>query len=141
MLPLVVFVIAAGGFLWIFRDGWLTSRWKQPKEAMPPSAISILQEKVPYYSQLSESDKQHFEFKIQEFLLNCKISGVNTEVSEEDALLIASSAIIPIFYFKEWRYENIDEVLLYPDSFNFKFETTGQHRDVLPRVIAARPSC
>ncbi len=95
--------------------------WKIPKEKFPANWRIILSEKLIFYNNLNEEEKKHFEFKIQEFLLNCRITGIKTEVDDTDKLLIASSAIIPIFEFPEWRYLNIDEVLLYPTSFNMDF--------------------
>ena len=29
-------------------------------------------------------EKKLFEFKIQEFLLNCRITGINVEINDED---------------------------------------------------------
>ena len=51
-----------------------------------------------------------------------------------DEVLIAASAIIPIFNFPGWEYIHLHEVLLYPDSFNHDFEQDGSGRDVLGMV-------
>ena len=95
--------------------------WKIPTEKFPANWRIILSEKVIFYNNLKEEEKKRFEYKIQEFLLNCRITGIKTSVDDVDRLLIASSAIIPIFEFPEWRYLNIDEVLLYPASFDTNF--------------------
>ena len=52
-----------------------------------------------------------------------------------DELLIASSAVIPIFGFDDWEYKNLSTVLLYPDTFNkdFQFEE-GSDRNVMGMV-------
>ena len=94
----------------------------------------ILHKKIAFYSQLSKQEKEWFEFKILEFLANVKITGVNTEVTIDDRLLVASSAVIPIFEFPDWQYLNLDEVLLYPKSFNSKFETSGEKGTILGMV-------
>ena len=52
------------------------------------------------------------------FFSRIRITGVGTEVEDIDKVLIAASAIIPIFGFPDWEYMNLHEVLLYPDSFN-----------------------
>lgn len=103
------------------------NRWKTPKHPMNLDDIAILEDKVPFYQGLKEGDQIHFEFKVLEFLLNTRIEGVKTEVERTDELLIAASAIIPIFNFKKWRYDNLTEVLLYPSGFdgNFKFKNQG----------------
>ena len=75
-----------------------------------------------------------FEKRVQLFLAGVKITGVNTTVEELDKVLIAASAVIPIFGFPEWEYTNLREVLLYPDSFNHDFEQSGSDRNVLGMV-------
>jgi len=49
-------------------------------------------------------------------------------------MLVASSAVIPIFHFSHWRYANIHEVLLYPSRFSETFETEGPDRSILGMV-------
>ena len=49
-------------------------------------------------------------------------------------ILVASSAIIPIFAFPHWQYLKLTEVLLYPSEFNENFETSGQGRAILGMV-------
>jgi Mlc titration factor MtfA (ptsG expression regulator) len=51
--------------------------------------------------------------------------------------MVASSAVIPIFGFKDWTYRNITNVLLYPDTFNkdFEFEgSEGEGRSIMGMV-------
>lgn len=119
----------------IFRSkGSKTSGWKTPKVNFPMDWRVILLKKVPFYNALTNEEKDLFEFKIQEFLLNCRITGIQTTVEQSDRLLVAASAIIPIFHFKDWKYTNIDEVLIYPSMFNEKFETQGPDRQILGMV-------
>lgn len=110
------------------------SGWKTPKANFPMDWRVILLNKVPFYNALTNEEKDLFEFKIQEFLLNCRITGIKTSVEQSDKLLVAASAIIPIFHFKDWKYSNIDEVLIYPSMFNEKFETQGPDRQILGMV-------
>ncbi|MCI5084091.1 MAG: zinc-dependent peptidase [Saprospiraceae bacterium] len=118
---------------------WLISRayakdWAQPKENFPTEWKQLLKEHVPYYNSLSETDQELFEYKTQEFLLNVSIVPVQTEITELDRLLVAASAVIPIFAFPEWKYKNLDEVLVYEDTFNFEYETEGEDRNILGMV-------
>lgn len=103
-------------------------------EPLPDSYRSILQEQAVFYRQLSEEKKNEFEKRVQLFLAGVKITAVNTTVEELDKVLIAASAVIPIFGFPEWEYINLREVLLYPDSFNHDFEQSGSDRNVLGMV-------
>lgn len=104
------------------------------KKQFPVEWKIILSKKVLYYSSLTEDEKIRFEYKIQEFLSDCRITGIDTTIDESDKLLVASSAVIPIFGFNDWRYNNIYEVLVYPTAFNEKFETTGAERQILGMV-------
>ncbi len=91
---------------------------------------AILKNKVDFYQRLRGNDRRNFEYRIMRFLSGCKITGVSTEVTEEDRVLVAASAIIPVFGFEEWDYSNLNEVLLYPDTFNPNFETKGKDRNI-----------
>lgn len=90
---------------------------------------------VAFYSKLNKTDKNIFEEKIKEFLSYVTIEGVGTEVEEIDRLLVASSAVIPIFYLPGYKYFNLNSVLLYPGTFNKEeFLTGGYERNTLGMV-------
>ncbi len=103
-------------------------------EPVPPLLKNMLQERVPFYQQLNEHKKNEFETRTAHFLTQVKITGVNTVVEDIDKVLIAASAIIPIFNFADWEYPNLNEVLLYPDSFDHEFEQQGEGRNILGMV-------
>lgn len=135
MIPIVSLVILLViSFLlynWIRKN---SRGWKVPKEPFPIEWRIILAQEVSFYNSLSEEEKIRFEYKVQEFLLNCRITGIKTSVDSRDKILVASSAVIPIFNFEDWRYSNIHEVLLYPSMFNEKFDTDGPGRGILGMV-------
>lgn len=95
---------------------------------------TLLSTQVPFYQQLNEDKKIEFENRVQHFLAGVRITGVKTKVEDIDRVLIAASAVIPIFNFTGWEYVNLHEVLLYPDSFNHDFEQEGANRSVLGMV-------
>ena len=109
-------------------------RWKKPKEKMSKNSRKILLKHVTYYKKLNHDKRELFEYKVMEFLLNCKVIGVQTEVEKKDKLMIGASAVIPIFAFPEWKYKNIKEVLLYPTTFSEDFKTKGKGRRILGMV-------
>jgi len=98
-------------------------KWISPSEEFPTQWQNILHSKVLFYATLSPEQKQVFEYKVHEFILNCKITGIKTEINDTDRLLVASGAIIPILAFPKWKYYNLKEVLIYPHNFNDNFET------------------
>lgn len=106
----------------------------ESKEQFPIEWKIILSKKVLFYNSLAEIEKLQFEYKVHEFLRDCRITGIDTTIDTTDKLLVASSAVIPIFGFREWKYHNIHEVLIYPTSFNERFETAGPERQILGMV-------
>ena len=94
----------------------------------------ILEEKVLFYHNLSEEDKKRFERDIVRFLNNVCITGVNTQVDITDKILVASSATIPVFGFPDWDYTFLDEVLLYPASFDSKYTINSKEETITGMV-------
>jgi Mlc titration factor MtfA (ptsG expression regulator) len=110
---------------------------KKKKMLAQPSADGerkILLQHVLFYQQLNAAEKIDFEKRIQNFLSKVLITGVETNVEDADKVFVAAAAIIPIFAFKDWEYRNINEVLIYPNSFNEGYDTKGPGRDVLGMV-------
>ena len=97
---------------------------------LPGNYRALLRKNVSYYRQLNDADKLRFENRIKEFLSYVRIHGVNIEIDDLDKLLVASSAIIPVFGF-DWHYYNVKDVLLYADTFNSEeFSVTAKERNV-----------
>ena len=107
---------------------------KRTETPFPVEWRKILQEKVSFYNALSTEDQNKFETSISQFLKDVDITGVETEVSDIDRMLVASSAVIPLFGFPGWRYRNLNEVLLYKNTFSQEYETEGSERNVLGMV-------
>ncbi|MBS1749582.1 MAG: zinc-dependent peptidase [Bacteroidetes bacterium] len=105
-----------------------------PFADLPPNYIKLLKENVVFYNKLSEPARIRFEQRMEHFLESVRITGVNTTVEDIDRVLIAASAVIPIFGFPDWDYINLHEVLLYPETFNEAFEQTGNNRPVMGMV-------
>ncbi len=94
----------------------------------------ILQNNIAFFRALDTSRKKQFKIEVLEFLNAVKITGVDTPVDNTDMLLVACSAVIPVFAFPEWKYSNLQEVLLYSDTFSSSFETAGAGRNILGMV-------
>ncbi|MFV0506996.1 MAG: zinc-dependent peptidase [Bacteroidales bacterium] len=136
----VIICMALGAMLLLY---WLLFRgnspyrlggWKKPTFVLLPEERFFLEDRILFYNNLTDTDKEVFEYKVCEFLTNCRITGIQTEVSKRDKLLVACSAVIPIFRFTNWTYNNLDEVLIYPNSFDMQFQTSGDGRNVLGMV-------
>ena len=94
----------------------------------------ILADSIAFYRALDKKRKQQFKNEIIEFLSYVKITGVDTAVNDIDRILVAASAVIPVFAFSEWKYINLQEVLLYSDAIDNNFNTTGGERSILGMV-------
>lgn len=134
MLQIAALILIITALYFLFRRKIKSKSWVKPTETFPADWREILTNHVHFYSLLSDEEKSWFEFKVQEFLLNCKITGIETNVETKDKIFVASSAVIPIFAFRNWKYSNIDEVLLYPSSFNQDFQTEGNYRMIAGMV-------
>jgi Mlc titration factor MtfA (ptsG expression regulator) len=107
----------------------------QKKVILPGNFREILSEHISYYNRLDEKNKLRFEEKIKEFLSYVRIDGIDITVEDLDKLLVAASAVIPIFGFKKWKYDNLRNVLLYPASFNpEEFLASGYEKNTLGMI-------
>ena len=108
---------------------------KQKTTTFPAVWRPILSEKVAIYDPLAAAEKTRFEGSILQFLDEVRITGVGTEVDDTDRLLVAASAVIPLFGFPGWSYRKLNEVILYEGAFNHDYETKqGEERNILGMV-------
>ena len=101
---------------------------------IPESWKEILSQKVDFYQHLSDSEKERFEQNCYLFLRKVTVTGIETDVSLEDRLLVASSAIIPLFGFPEWEYPGLKEVILYPSAFDRNFQFNNEEEVITGMV-------
>lgn len=102
--------------------------------ATPGKWKTILSHKVLFYKNLDEAQKLRFEADVKGLLSEVTITGVETEVTLADRLLVASSAVIPLFGFPTWSYKHLDEVLLYPTSFDRDFNI-GSKKEIITGMV------
>jgi len=100
----------------------------------------ILKGKVLFYNKLSEQDKAVFEKRILLFFATKKIIGVDVEIDETIRLMVAASAIIPVFAFPTFNYPHVRQVLIYPNSFDKKFQTKRYkgHQEFISGMVGNR---
>jgi Mlc titration factor MtfA (ptsG expression regulator) len=130
LIALVVIAVLVLLFYAVFTK----KKRSSPVQPLPGNYRQLLIQYVDFYSNLDPDQRAVFENRMQLFLSRIRITGVGTEAEGLDKVLIAASAIIPIFGFPDWEYMNLNEVLLYPDSFNETFEQEGNDRHTLGLV-------
>jgi len=96
------------------------------RQPFPDEWEQILRLHVAFFKALDEMRKARFRQLVQIFLDEVRITGILTEVDETIRVLVAASAVIPIFGFHDWEYHRLREVLIYPDSFDDTYQSTGE---------------
>ncbi len=132
MIPFVLLIIVAVAAVWFFSGNKKKQLVNSDVTVLDPA---LLEQHVLFYSKLNPAEKIQFENDANVFLSQVRITGVDTTVEALDRLYVAAAAIIPIFYFPNWKYRNLNEVLLYSDSINMDFESTGNNeRNIMGMV-------
>lgn len=108
-----------------------TSVWQKPWS-------EFLNENVSFYRNLSGQEQSVFHQRIWLFLETTSIEAGQFPVTDEDRLLVAASAIIPVWSFPRWHYFNLDSVYLLPAAFNAQFEC-GQPDSVVTGMVGTGP--
>lgn len=116
--------------VWVIYRSKVKKSGLEVPEMFPETWRKFLLDKVQFYQELNDTDRLLFESDVQKFLKRIKITGIKNTVSDEDRLLVASSAVIPIFRFPEWEYNTLVEVLLYPDLFTEEFNFLEGERNI-----------
>ncbi|MBC7948629.1 MAG: zinc-dependent peptidase [Chitinophagaceae bacterium] len=131
LVILAFFALVVLCFIFLTKPG---KRKTAGSMTIPDSYKQHLIEKVQFYNNLDEIGKTSFETRMMRFLSRVRIVGIGTEVEDLDRVFIGASAIIPIFNFDRWEYVNLNEVMVYPETFNTEFEQKGSDRSVMGMV-------
>ena len=109
------------------------------KKVIDPNELAdLLLLHVSFYKKLNDVDRKVFIKKVNIFLKGIYIDSVEFKLENLDIVLVAASAIIPVFYFKNWEYNNLSTVIIYPDNFNKDLKFSGKNRNILGLVGSGR---
>lgn len=97
----------------------------------------ILEQEVPFYRNLSYEDQNRFREEVHIFLHEKRITGINTSVDDTVRVLVAASAIIPIFGFPGWEWEHIREILIYPTSFGEEYQMGSAKEHTISGMVGS----
>ncbi len=109
-------------FKWLFPN---KEKKKVENVTLDQESKDLLVEWVHFYEKLNEENRLKFDKRLLSFLEEVTLTGVGCEVELLDKLLIASSAIIPVFNFPNWVYTDLNEVLLRPKPFNKNYDNNS----------------
>ncbi len=135
MVTCIIVAFLVGTFLYRFLTRKIRRRARLRQEPFPTAWETILQREVSYFQTLDKSEQGRFREEVAIFLNEKRITGIKTSVDDTVKVFVAASAIIPIFGFPGWEWDQISEVLIYPTTFNEQFEIGREgDQDVLGMV-------
>lgn len=132
-MGIIVFVLFAGFIIYLIQS---TFRKKKSNSVYNELSVKqILEAQVDFYQALpTDVLKTQFVQRAIHFMQSVKFTSVsNAKHQLSDEVLVAASAIIPIFAFPNWEYHTIHEVLFYEDNFTTNFEV-GDSKPVMGMV-------
>ena len=108
------------------------------QQPIPAAWEQILDRHVAFFRALPDPDKERFRQLIHIFLDEVRITGVRTDVDDTVRVLVAASAVIPVFGFHDWEYRRLGEVLVFPDAFGEKYRVTGTADDNMLGMVGLK---
>ncbi len=87
----------------------------------PVAWEAVLRARIPYYASLEPAERTRFQQLVALFLDEKPIHGVGCAIDDTARLLVAASAIIPVFAFPGWEYTTLRKVLIRPEAFDAEF--------------------
>lgn len=118
----VIAAVVAVAMLW----PWLAlRRWRRRGRVAAAGLAAedreLLAERVAFYRELDTEGRERFERMAAVFLDEVAVHGIGCEATRSDRLLVAASALIPVFGFPAWEYDGLAQVLLRPEHFDATF--------------------
>lgn len=98
----------------------------------------FLIEHVEFFNHLSVADRLLFERRALLFMDTTEVFNGEEVASFEDQLLVAASALIPVWSFPQWHYFNLKTVYLLPAAFNEQFQC-GQKDSLFTGMVGTGP--
>jgi len=89
---------------------------------------------VVFFRTLAPDAQVRFRRELQTFIGEKQITGIKTTIDTRTLVLAAASAVIPIFGYPEWEWDQISEILIYPDRFGPDFNLEGGGQNTLGMV-------
>ncbi len=81
-----------------------------------------------FFRSLAPDEQVRFRRELQTFIGEKRITGIKTDIDARTLVLAAASAVIPIFGYPEWEWDDISEILIYPSRFDQGF-AVGEGND------------
>ncbi len=94
----------------------------------PERWVEYMKKHVKFYNKIHPDEQEEFKNRVLFFINSTRIIGyARMPITDIDKLLVGVSAIIPIFRFKNWEYNFLNEVIIYPKAIPGKGEYKGSY--------------
>jgi len=94
-------------------------------EPFPERWRRFLLESYDHYERMDAAWRRRFEDDVRIFLAEKRVSGIEVEVTDELRLLVAASAVTLSVGWPDHEWDELTEVLLYPDDFDRDYSFGG----------------
>lgn len=123
MMSILIYALLLGGAFYLIKHFIKGNTSVANREVAIREIERILHEEVDFFADIEHLElKESFKRRVIRFIQQVRFTSVGHATHDlKDEVLIASSAIIPIFNFPHWEYTNLREVLLYEDHFDANF--------------------
>jgi Mlc titration factor MtfA (ptsG expression regulator) len=89
---------------------------------------AFLRGRYDHYERLDAAWRTRFDDDVRIFLAEKRITGVGVDVTDELRLLVAASAVTLSVGWPDYEWDQLTEVLLYPDDFDRDYAYGGHER-------------
>ena len=93
----------------------------------PESRRAFLLERYDHYERLPPRWRARFEDDLRLFLAEKRMTGVGIEVTDERRVLVGASAVTLTLGWPDAEWDQLTEVLLYPDDFDRDYSFGADH--------------
>ncbi|MBT8253224.1 MAG: zinc-dependent peptidase [Bacteroidia bacterium] len=108
-----------------------------PFRKLSEEQLSILQTQFPFYSKLDEREKRYFEHRVASLIKDKFFIGrEGLVVTDEMKVLIASTAAMLTFGFRDFYIGLITKIFIYPDEFYSKMNEEFHRGEFNPKLKA-----
>jgi Mlc titration factor MtfA (ptsG expression regulator) len=99
-----------------------------------PQQKGILKNQFIFFNKLSEKDKTFFEHRVASFINDKDFIGRGVQITEEMKILVASTAVMLTFGFRDFYIGLIQKIIVYPDRFYSKTNKNYHKGEFNPKL-------
>jgi Mlc titration factor MtfA (ptsG expression regulator) len=139
-------ILAVAAALALERHSRQASRRRRRAIALPFPKVwrELLEARYDHYDRLPPELRPRFEDDLRIFLSEARITGIEVEATEELKVLVAASAVTLSLGWPDYEWDQLSEVLLYPQDFDrdYTFEKDDRAGETHPwgTVILSVPA-